>query len=145
VCGSAHAQPKLKLTLDFIPLQFQAPQPAIAELDQVLARYQLRAPDLKPTPFNARLRTVEYEDHRRAQRVLAKSDMGQRSEGAQSGLLEGDLASVAQTAATCLSFNLTLRPGRKAPRFFLEPDRSRAPWAVGLGLGRVGLGLRTEF
>ncbi|HVJ19783.1 MAG TPA: hypothetical protein VM686_30415 [Polyangiaceae bacterium] len=146
LCGSAQAQPKLSLNLAYVPPPGELWLHAIQPLDEVLARYQ-RAPELKLQPFNALrggLRTNEYEDQRRAQR-LVKSDFGQRSQGAQSGIMDGDLASVASLAATYFSFNLTLRNGRKLPRFFMDTGGYRPPWAVGVGLGRVGLGLRTEF
>ncbi len=120
---------------------------SIDRLDTMLARYK-RSPALKLQPFNALragLRTNEYEDQRRAQKTLVKSDLGQRSQGAQSGLLDGDLASVASLAATYFSFNLMLRGRRRTAAFFLESASNRPPWAVGVGLGRVGLGLKTEF
>jgi hypothetical protein len=120
---------------------------AVARGARLELSYQ-RLPEFKPPQFNALragLRTNEYEEQRRAQRALVKSDLGQRSRGAQSGFLDGDLASVASLAATYFSLNLTLRSRRKLPRFFMDSGGSRPPWAVGVGLGRVGLGLRTEF
>lgn len=147
ICGTAHAEPQVPLTLRYVPEQRELLLGSLRKLDVMLARYR-RPPELKLQPFNALrggLRTNEYEDHRRAQRLLARSDLGQRAGGAQVGVLDGDLASVASLAATYVSFNLTLRPKRKLPRFFLEPDATRRPWAVGLGLGRVGLALKTEF
>jgi len=147
VCGAAHAEPKAPLTLSYVPASTELWLESMAQLDVVLARYQ-RRPELKLQPFNALragLRTNEYEDQRRAQRALVRSDFGQRSQGAQSGLMDGDLASVASLAATYFSFNLTRRGRRKTPRFFMETGSVRPPWAVGVGLGRVGLGLRTEF
>ena len=147
VCGTAHAEPKLGLTLAYVPAQGEHWLDPIERVDFVLSRYR-PPPELKVQPFNALrggLRTNEFEDQRRAQKALVKSDFGQRSRGAQSGLLDGDLASVAGLAATYFSFNLTLRDRRRMPRFFMETGVTRPPWAVGVGLGRVGLGLRTEF
>jgi hypothetical protein len=147
VCGSARAEPTRPLRLSYVPAQGEFLFESIAQLDFVLARYR-RPPELKLQPFNALrggLRTNEYEDQRRAQRALVRSDLGQRSQGAQSGLLDGDLASVASLAATYFSFNLTLRDRRRLPSFFLDSGGTRPPWALGVGLGRVGVGLRTEF
>ena len=175
VCGSAHAEPAvvfasarlpqdwptvsfasaapradwptLPVRFNYVPAPGEPAWDSIDSLGVVLSRYR-HSPELKLQPFNALragLRTNEYEDQRRAQRTLVKSDLGSRSQGAQSGLLDGDLASVAGLAATYFSFNLTLRGRRRAPHFFMDNGGSRPPWAVGVGLGRVGLGLRTEF
>jgi len=145
ICGAAHAEPKLPLTLAYVP-EPEEPWGVRERLELLLLRYR-RPPELELPPFNALrggLRTNELEDQRRA-RSLVRSDFGQRSRGAQSGLLDGDLASLASLAATYFSFNLTLRDRRRMPSFFMEKGGERPPFSVGVGLGRVGLGLRTEF
>jgi hypothetical protein len=91
----------------------------------------------------ASLRVTELEEQRRT-RLLDKLQL-KGPAGSGANILTGDVAGVASVAAEALSLNLNL--GRRRPNTlsFDDSDPSRPSWSFGLGLGRLGLKLRSEW
>jgi hypothetical protein len=94
----------------------------------------------------ASLRVVELEDQRKT-RLLDRLQFTQRSTVGNAGnLLSGDVVGAAGVAAGALSLSLKFGGKKRATDLLLDNrDPERALWSFGLGLGRLGLKLRSEW
>jgi hypothetical protein len=94
----------------------------------------------------ASLRVVEVEDQRKT-RLLDRLQFAQASTVGNAGdLLSGDVFGAAGVAAGALSLSLKFGGKKRATDLLLDnSDPERALWSFGLGLGRLGLKLRSEW
>jgi hypothetical protein len=94
----------------------------------------------------ASLRVVEVEDQRKT-RLLDRLQFAQASAVGDAGdLLSGDVVGAAGVAAGALSLSLKFGGKKRATDLLLDNrDPERALWSFGLGLGRLGLKLRSEW
>jgi hypothetical protein len=94
----------------------------------------------------ASLRVVEVEEQRK-NRLLDRLQFAQRSAVGDAGdLLSGDLVGAAGVAASALSLNVKFGGKKRSTELLLDDsDPERALWSFGLGLGRLGLRLRSEW
>lgn len=94
----------------------------------------------------ASLRVVEIEDQRKT-RLLDRLQFAQASAVGDAGdLLSGDVVGAAGVAAGALSLSLKFGGKKRATDLLLDNrDPDRALWSFGLGLGRLGLKLRSEW
>jgi hypothetical protein len=94
----------------------------------------------------ASLRVVELEDQRKT-RLLDRLQFAQRSTVGNAGdLLSGDVVGAAGVAAGALSLSLKFGGKKRATDVLLDNrNPERALWSFGLGLGRLGLKLRSEW
>jgi hypothetical protein len=94
----------------------------------------------------ASLRVVEVEDQRKS-RLLDRLQFAQASAVGDAGdLLSGDVVGAAGVAASALSLSLKFGGKKRATDLLLDNrNPERALWSFGLGLGRLGLKLRSEW
>lgn len=104
------------------------------------------APGAEVTGVFASLRVVELEEQRKT-RLLDRLQFAQAPAiGGAGDLLAGDLVGAAGVAASALSLSVKFGGKKAATELLLDDsDPERALWSFGLGLGRLGVRLRSDW